>query len=88
MTRTENNTTTLAVKLHDGSQKALEDAVVECWWMRPAQDGQDRHWKMQPKGGGLYEASGPLPEKGAWDVHVTVAQGAQQKQFVKSLVVE
>ncbi len=87
-TRAENKATVLAVKLYDGSRKPLNNAVVECWWVRPAQDGKDRHWIMQQKDDGLYEASGQLLAKGAWDVHITVAQGAEQKQFVKSLVIE
>lgn len=78
----------LEVVLKDDRQKPINYAVVESWWVRPVEGKQDQHWKMTEKGNGVYEATGPLPLDGAWDVRVTVAVDDLQKQFIKPVVVE
>lgn len=75
----------LEVTVTDKGQ-ALNAAAVEAWLVRPAQDGMDRHWTLQPAKDGKYRAEGTLPQ-GAWTVHVTVMMNGKQKQFTKPVVV-
>lgn len=75
--------TRLQIKFENGG-----GADIEAWWIRAAQNGADRHWVLQPKGNGIYEASGKLPMKGAWDLRVTVEKDGKQKQFLKQVVIE
>ena len=69
------------------NNKAIDDAEVKLWLVRPTQAGQDQNVAMTKQGNGHYVVVTHMPNNGQWEARVSATYNNQNYQITKRFVV-
>jgi len=70
----------VTLRLRDKDGKAITDARVRLWAIRPVQDGMDQNTNMRQEENGVYAATLNLPAPGLWEIRILAEKDGKTHQ--------
>ena len=76
----------VAASILDSAGHAIDGAMVEAAFVRPAAKGHDRTALLAPESDGRYAATVPLGLKGQWEIRLAVQSGGRSWQSIQRVM--
>ena len=76
----------VTASLRDSEGRAIDGAVIEAAFVRPAAEGHDRTALLAPEAEGRYAATMPLGLKGQWEIRLAVQSGGRSWRSIQRVM--